>query len=575
MICGLSVANFAVAKKLTLDLDDGLTIITGETGAGKSILVGALLIGLGGKWKPESLRHGADKATVELIFKFKPNDMSLLEDKSALEDNELIASRTIDSEGKSRIRIGGVQTTLNALRETTSKLVDVHSQFDAQSLLDPKVHQQLLDRFAGTGHLKNVEDFGLLASQLKQLQGELKHMLGSEEERKHRLDYIAYELEDFEKIKPEHGEDEQLEQERTRLLNIAKLADLAGSVKSAMDGVEDQQGIISLSKNARKSISELVRIDKNAQEATSLVESLLASSSEISVIIGNYLSQLTFDPERLEQIESRLNELGKITRRFGSRLEDVFAGIEKLKAEMETLANSDSRTGQLTQEIESARAKLGIIGTKVRLGRQESATKLAQAIVSELADLALEKATFSVNLIPLEPSENLYCSVDGTDTGFNETGTDAVEFVISTNPGEPPKSIQKVASGGELSRIMLALKVILSEVDQTPTLIFDEVDSGVGGRIGEMIGRKLATLARKRQIICITHLPQIAAFADGHLEIVKRIEGDETNIECNELAQRGRIEELARMGSGDKISQVSLKHAEELLLEAKKFKSAQ
>jgi DNA repair protein RecN (Recombination protein N) len=573
MISGLSVANFAVAKKLTLELDDGLTIITGETGAGKSILVGALLVGLGGKWKPESLRHGADKATVELVFRFKQQDLNLLEDKTVLEDNELIASRTIDAEGKSRIRIGGMQTTLNALRETTSKLVDVHSQFDAQSLLDPRIHQQLLDRFAGLDHLKNVEQFGTLATQLRQLQVELKRMLGSEEERKRRLDYIAFELEDFEKIKPEPGEDSQLEQERTRLLNIAKLADLAGTIKSAMDGVEDQQGIISLSKNARKTMADLLRIDNSAQEALPMVESLLANSSEVSVVIGNYLSELTFDPERLEQIESRLNDLGKITRRFGSKLDDVFSGIQKLKSEMDALANAESRIGQITQEIETVRAKLGVMGTKVRTGRLESSKNLAKAIVTELSDLALEKASFSVNLIPFEPSENLYCRVDGADVGISESGTDAVEFVISTNPGEPPKSIQKVASGGELSRIMLALKVILSEVDQTPTLIFDEVDSGVGGRIGEMIGRKLATLARKRQIICITHLPQIAAFADRHLEIVKHVVGDETNIECLELAQRGRIEELARMGSGDKISQVSLKHAEELLLEAKKFKT--
>lgn len=575
MISGLSVANFAVARKLTLDLDDGLTIITGETGAGKSILVGALLVGLGGKWKPESLRHGADKATVELIFKLKPHEQDLLADKSILEDGELIVSRTVDTDGKSRIRIGGMQTTLGDLRDTTSRLVDVHSQFDAQSLLDPKVHQQLLDRFAGIEHLKNVESFGAKAQELRQLLIELKRMQGSEEERKRRLDYIAFELEEFEKIKPQPGEDAILEQERNRLLNIARLADLAGAIKSAMDGAEDQQGIVSLAKNARKAMSDLVRIDKTPDEASSLLETTLASATEVSAMIGDYLSGLTFDPERLEQTESRLNELGKITRRFGSNLEDVFAGIEKLKSEMDSLSNADERAGQIQQEIESVRAKLGIIGAAVRRGRLESAKMLSQAIVSELSDLALEKATFSVNLIPFEPSESLYCMVEGQTVGISENGTDAVEFVISTNPGEPPKSIQKVASGGELSRVMLALKVILSEVDQTPTLIFDEVDSGVGGRIGEMIGRKLATLSRRRQIICITHLPQIAAFADRHIIIVKHMETDETSIECMELAQRGRIEELARMGSGDKISQVSLKHAEELLLEAKKIKTAQ
>lgn len=572
MISGLSVANFAVARKLTLDLDDGLTIITGETGAGKSILVGALLVGLGGKWKSESLRHGADKATVELIFKLSNTEQDLLGDKSVLEDGELIVSRTVDTDGKSRIRIGGMQTTLGELRDTTSRLVDVHSQFDAQSLLDPRVHQQLLDRFAGNQHLKNVENFGAKAQELRQLLIELKRMQSSEEERRRRLDYITFELEEFEKIKPQPGEDVILEQERNRLLNIARLADLAGAIKSAMDGAEDQQGIVSLAKNARKAMSDLVRIDKTPDEASSLLETTLASATEVSAMIGDYLSGLTFDPERLEQAESRLNELSKITRRFGSNLDDVFTGIEKLRVEMDSLSNADERAGQIQQEIESVRDKLGIIGASVRQGRLESAKMLSQAIVSELSDLALEKATFSVNLIPFEPSESLYCKVDGQTVGISENGTDAVEFVISTNPGEPAKSIQKVASGGELSRIMLALKVILSEVDQTPTLIFDEVDSGVGGRIGDMIGRKLAKLSRKRQIICITHLPQIAAFADRHIMIVKHTDTDETSIECMELAQRGRIEELARMGSGDKISQVSLKHAEELLLEAKKIK---
>ena len=574
MISGLSVANFAVARQLTLDLDDGLTIITGETGAGKSILVGALLVGLGGKWKPESLRHGADKATVELIFKLKQKEKNLLADQSVLEDDELIVSRNIDSDGKSRIRIGGMQTTLNDLRQTTSKLVDVHSQFDAQSLLDPKVHQQLLDRFAGADHLSNVEEFGAMAQELRQLLVELKRIQGSEEERRRRLDYIAYELEEFEKIKPQSGESDLLEQERSRLLNIAKLADLAGAIKSAVDGTEDQQGIASLAKNTKKALSDLLRIDRTPEEAVQLIDQMLASATETSILIGSYLSELTFDPERLEEIETRLNDLGKITRRFGSSLDDVFAGIEKLKSEMDSLSNADERAGEITKDIEKVRAKLGLLGLKIRSGRTEAGVALSKAILSELADLALEKATFAVNLTPFEPSENLYCKVDGANVGISESGTDAVEFVISTNPGEPAKSIQKVASGGELSRIMLALKVILSEVDQTPTLIFDEVDSGVGGRIGEMIGRKLATLAKKRQIVCITHLPQIAAFADRHLEIVKNVDGDETIISCNELAQRGRIEELARMGSGDKISQVSLKHAEELLLEAKKFKTA-
>lgn len=574
MITGLSVANFAVAKKITLDLSKGLTVITGETGAGKSILVGALLVGLGGRWQSDNLRYGADKATIEMVFSFKTSELSLIGDKSMLEDNELIVSRVVDSEGKSRIRLGGVQATLGTLKDTISKLVDVHSQFEAQSLLDPKIHLELLDRFAGASHLETVESFAQSAKKLESLVSEQKAILEKEAERVQRIDYINYELAEFEKIGPKPGEDGELEAERRKLQNVQKLADLCNGIKVAIDGTEECQGVKPLAKAAIKNATELCRIDDSLKESKSMLENIEANSTEISHILADYLASLTFDPERLQMVEDRLAQLQKITKRFGSKLQEVFEGIEQLKAELETLNTSEERLKTIEADIAYGRKNLGTIGEKIISGREKAGEKLAREVMNELKDLALEKAFFAIEARLLPLNDEKYCAVYGEKTGFNQTGPQYIEFIISTNPGEPPKSMHKVASGGELSRIMLALKVILSKVDHTPTLIFDEVDSGVGGRVGEMIGRKLATLSRERQVICITHLPQIASFGDTHLLITKSELDNETVVECNELAKRGKIDELARMLSGDKITPLSIKHAEEMLLQSGKIKEA-
>jgi DNA repair protein RecN (Recombination protein N) len=574
MITGLSVANFAVAKNITLDLSNGLTVITGETGAGKSILVGALLVGIGGRWQSDSLRHGAEKATIEMVFSFKPSELNLIGDKSMLEDNELIVSRTIDSEGKSRIRLGGMQATLGTLKETTSKLVDVHSQFEAQSLLDPKIHLELLDRYAGTTHLEIISSFALSSKKLEALIFEQKTMLEKEAERAKRIDYINYELAEFDKIAPKLGEDDELETERRKLQNVQKLADLCDGIKTALDGSEDFQGIKTLTKTALKNAVELCRIDESLNESKTMLENIEANSVEISHDLADYLASLTFDPERLQIVEDRLAQLQKITKRFGMKLPEVFDGIERLKMELETLNTSEERLKTIETDITLERNNLGTIGEKIVTGRENAGEKLAREVMNELTDLALEKAFFAIEARLLQPSDEKYCIVFGEKSGFNQSGPQYIEFIISTNPGEPPKSMQKVASGGELSRIMLALKVILSKVDQTPTLIFDEVDSGVGGRVGEMIGRKLAILSRERQVICITHLPQIASFCDTHLLITKSEFDNETIVECNELAKRGRIDELARMLSGDKITPLSIKHAEEMLLQSGKIKEA-
>lgn len=574
MITGLSVANFAVAKNITLDLSNGLTVITGETGAGKSILVGALLVGLGGRWQSDSLRHGADKATIEMVFSFKPSEQSLITDKSMLEDNELIVSRIVDSEGKSRIRLGGVQATLGTLKDTVSKLVDVHSQFEAQSLLDPKIHLELLDRYAGASHLETVQSFAQSAKKLETLVSEQKTILEKEAERAKRIDYISYELAEFEKIAPKLGEDEELEAERRKLQNVQKLADLCDGIKTALDGSEEFQGIKTLTKTALKNAVELCRIDESLRESKTMLENIEANSTEISHALADYLASLTFDPERLQIVEDRLAQLQKITKRFGSKLPEVFEGIERLKTELETLNTSEERLKTIEADISHERKNLGAIGEKIITGREKAGEKLAREVMNELKDLALEKAFFAIEAKLLPQSEEKYCVVFGERSGFAQSGPQYIEFIISTNPGEPPKSMQKVASGGELSRIMLALKVILSKVDQTPTLIFDEVDSGVGGRVGEMIGRKLATLSKERQVVCITHLPQIASFGDTHLLITKFELENETIVECNELAKRGRIDELARMLSGDKITPLSIKHAEEMLLQSGKIKEA-
>ena len=572
MLTGLSVSNFAVAKNITLDLDPGLTVLTGETGAGKSILVGALLVGLGGRWQQEYLRDGADRSVVELVFHLGDSQRDLLPDPSVLEDGEIVLSRTIDSEGKSRVRIGGSLANLTALKETSSRLVDVHSQFEAQSLLDPKVHLLMLDRYAGPDNLAILDEFRAQAKKFDALLEELVQIRTSENDRRQRIDYISYELDQFEQVSPQEGEDESLNAERTRLSNIQRLADLAQTIRLSLEGSDEQQGIRSLNRIAQRSFADLSRIDPKASEIGGMIDIIEANAQEALFFISSYINSLTFDPDRLQVVEDRLAVLGKLTRRFGSSLADAFEGVEKLKKELERLSKSEERLSTIENEIELERKNLSLLGEKLVRSREKAAQRLSEEMVAQLGDLALEKAKFSVQFQLLPPGEDKYIGIFGEKCGFGGTGPQYCEFVISTNPGEKEKSIQKVASGGELSRIMLALKVILSEVDRTPTLIFDEVDTGVGGRVGEMIGRKLAKLSQRRQVICITHLPQIACFGDTHLLIQKTQGEDETTIACLELARRGRVDELARMLSGDRVTPISLKHAEEMLLQAQKIK---
>ncbi|MEZ4812549.1 MAG: DNA repair protein RecN [Caldisericia bacterium] len=574
MLTGLSVSNFAIVDKITLDLSPGLTIITGETGAGKSILVGALLLGLGERWSSDSIRPGEEKSTIELIFELAKDQHSLVENSDILEEGELIINRSLELSGRGRVKLNGASSTITELRNTTSKLVDVHSQFEAQSLLKPEIQLRLLDKFAGCEHEQNVVGFTKKLHALRKITGELENLQKKDDERIKRIDYIQFELDEFEKLKPQENEDEELKTERDRLSNTQRLAELAENAKKALEGDEDFPGINALSKGAKKELQELSRIDSSSSDYLEYINGIEANALELNIQLSEYLSNLTFNPERLEEIENRLSDLEKMIRRHGSSLSDVFSGIKNYEEELESLKNSEERISEIQAEIKNCRKELGNLGLEIRKMRGTTGTDLARLIENELSDLALENSTFKLIQTPIEPSEDIFCEVEGLPHGLNEKGLDSVEFYISTNTGMPPEPIKKVASGGELSRIMLALKVILAEVDSVPTLVFDEVDSGVGGRIGEMIGRKIAGLAKKRQVICITHLAQIAVFADTHLQIEKSQNGELTTVECSELAQRGQIEEIARMGSGDKITQVSLKHAQEMLVSAQKYKKS-
>jgi len=562
MLTGLSVSNFAIVDRITLDLTPGLTVITGETGAGKSILIGALLLGLGERWLSDSIRPGQDRATIELLFKLKPEQFSLLDDVGILEDGELIVSRSLDKSGRGRVRLGGISTTIAGLKGAVSKLVDVHSQFEAQSLLRPEIQLKLLDNFAGSEHLNRVSEFGKNVLKLRKLSEELDRLQKLDDERLQRIDFIQFELDEFERIKPQESEDKELHLEKDKLSNIQKLAELAGNAKQALDGGDDFSGINSLAKGAGRELQELSKIDSSSKEILEYINAIEANAAEASIQLSDYLNTLTFNPERLEEVEGRLAELEKMIRRHGSSLVDVFDGVQKYETEIEELKGSEKRIGELGVEIIKLRETLGLLGITIRETRESTGEKLAGLVESQLADLALENSTFKLVQTSILPTEKTFCMANDEKIGFSEKGLDVIEFYISTNTGMPAEPIKKVASGGELSRIMLAMKVILAEVDSVPTLIFDEVDAGVGGRVGEMIGRKLAHLATKRQVLCITHLSQIAVFADTHLRIIKSVEDGETTIDCTELAKRGQIEEVARMGSGDKVSQVSLKHAQ-------------
>jgi len=556
------VENYAVIEKVRVRFHPGLNLLTGETGSGKSIVVDALSLLLGGRASPEMVRTGADRARISGIFEIaeSPALTSLLESAGIeMEDRELLVEREIQASGKSRGFVCNRPATAVLLRELAVHLADIHGQHDQQQLFSPAVQCDMLDAFATSADLAaQVSD---AFHSWKRATGELQALDQNAQEKLRLADLWSFQVKEIEAVAPQAGEDAELENERRVLRNVVRLQELAGGAYAAL--YEDPASASALLGSVVKRLDELARIDESALEMTAQVQPAVIALQETAYALSHYLGKLEADPARLDQVEDRLAALEKLKRKYGPSVENVLAFFEEARTNLAAVESADDRRSKLQKEVAALATTYEAVARKLSAKRKESAQQLGKRVEQELAALAMEKTRVEIRVVTnMDPAE------------WSERGADSVAFLIAPNVGEELKPLDKIASGGELSRVALALKTctnVKSGKNSVPrTLVFDEVDAGVGGSAAEAVGRRLKKLSAASQVICVTHLPQIAGFADHHYFVEKHSERDRTVSSIQELSPEARTREIGRMLSGERITQEALRHAEQLLKMAAK-----
>lgn len=606
MLRELHIRDFAIIDELHLTFPPGFVVLTGETGAGKSIIIDAVELVLGGRADTTVVRAGAKRALVEATFQLEPARQATLRpvlEREGLEGDEpglLTLSREVRAEGRSICRVNGRAVTLALLREVAQGLVDIHGQSEHLSLLRVREHLNLLDRYGNLWDLRRrVAD---LASQVQRVRRERADLERSERERAQRIDLLQYQIAEIEAAALEPGEEEALTGERTRLANAEQLAELLVDALRAMDeGSEGTPAAMDLLGAAVRALEGLARIDGTLEPRLREAEDLMYRLQDLAEALRDYQGRIEYNPRRLAEVEERLDLIHRLERKYGSTIPEVLEYARRAAKELETLTHSEERIEELQAEEERLLAELGRVAGELSRRRREAARRLAQEVERELQDLRMEGARFGVEFqwredahgVPLPAAgSGLRFQVSGSGieqlepsnlqpetpvrVAFDTSGVDRVEFLVSPNPGEPLKPLAKIASGGETSRLMLALKAVLSRADETPTLIFDEIDQGIGGRVGATVGEKLwrLTLAEEgtvaHQVLCVTHLPQLAGFGDLHLKVEKQVLEGRTVTRVRALEGADRVEELAQMlGAGGEEGRRS---AERILQEARSRK---
>lgn len=559
MLRELHIKNFSIIDNATVEFQEGFNVITGETGAGKSIIIDALCLTLGERATGELVRSGETEAVVEAFFDIQPKLLSrstrqFLEDNSIDISEGLILKRMISSQGRSRAYINGSMVTVQALSDISSKIIDVHGQYEHQSLLSPDNQLDMLDAYGG------LLDAREAVAKLHETQLALKHQISEliqkDKERAQRLDILKYQLSEIEAAGLRPGEEEELAEELKILSSAGRLTELANQAHESLSSSETAC-MTNLTK-ILNSLKEIRSIDARADEALKSVEDALPLLEETAYFLRDYKDAIDFSPERLETVQERLEFIKGLKRKYGADIQAILDYGEKAGTEIEGLLYSEERLESLKTELAGLKNKLTETANELSNKRKAVAIKIESKVVAELAELSMPGTKFSIRMTREEG--------DDTADGFRAThrGIDNIEFLIAPNVGEELKPVSKTASGGELSRIMLALKGIMAKGDHIPVLIFDEIDAGIGGRAAETVGQKLNNLASRHQIISITHLPQIASYAGTHLKIEKKVKDKRTIVEISRIEKDERTEELARMLSGETTS-VSLKHAKEML----------
>ncbi len=578
MLVELKVKSFGIINELTWSPAGGFNVITGETGAGKSLVIDAIEALLDGRLDEESIRFGTDSARIEAVFFIARNPLwprlrALLEEKGvAVEEGDLVMSCEFRRQGRSIMRVNGSTVTRNLLRKIGRLLVDIHGQSEHLSLFDRKHHLDYLDAYAHCADKRS--ECGESASRLYALEDDLKKLKQAVAERTHRQEILRYQNDEITRAKLKDGQEEELEQKRRVMASCEKLKALAYEAHQALNG-DDGVGPVALSRlnEAVRSMQSLVSLDPSLKSQSDAIENALASLEEAARDIRSYEEGLEYDPRELEEIESRLELIHGLKKKYGGSVAQVMEHQKNIESELLRLESAGADEARLENDINNLTERMGQQAVLLSAARKKAAAKFEKDVEGELGELNMSRVRFEVAIRQTEDE----CGIPfdhGRCVAFTKDGADGVEFMVSTNPGEPLKPLADIASTGEVSRFTLAIKVALAEADATPLLIFDEIDIGVGGRSGDIIGKKLCGLARHHQVICVTHLPQIAVFADAHYSVNKEATGERTTSSIVALRNEKRIQELAVMLGGTSHSETSIKNARELAQKAETWKKS-
>lgn len=574
MLAELSIKNFAIIEELTVSFERGLTVLTGETGAGKSIIIDAISLLVGGRGSSEFVRYGETKAELEGLFLLEsghPVFDVCTEQGIDVSDEMIVMRRDISTSGKSVCRVNGKLVTIASLREIGRLLLDIHGQHDNQLLMEDENHLRLLDKFAGAEVESALQAYQEGYQRYMKLLKKLKQLSESEQEMAHRLDLIQFQLEEIESAKLELNEDEQLQEERQQISNFEKIY---GSLQNAYNALRSEQGGLDWVGMASAQLEDISDINEPLKKLSESVSNSYYLLEDATFQMRNMLDELEYDPERLNYIETRLNEIKQLKRKYGATVEDILEYASKIEEEIDQIENRDSHLQSVKKELDSVGKDVAVEAANVSQIRKAWAKKLADEIHRELKSLYMEKSTFDTEFKVRTASRNEEAPlVNGQPVQLTEQGIDLVKFLISTNTGEPLKSLSKVASGGELSRVMLAIKSIFSSQQDVTSIIFDEVDTGVSGRVAQAIAEKIHKVSIGSQVLCITHLPQVAAMADTHLYIAKELKDGRTTTRVKPLSKQEKVAEIGRMIAGVEVTDLTKRHAKELLKQADQVKT--
>jgi DNA repair protein RecN (Recombination protein N) len=550
MLQFLNISNIALIDDMQVEFDSGLNLLTGETGSGKSIIVDALGVLIGGRFTSELLKSGTERGSIEGLFSVSSNpELELLLENAGLSPaTELIIRREISATGRNKIFINNQLATYSLLRDLRPFLVDIHGQGEQQTLFNPETHLEILDAFAGNQSLR--EQVANAYERWIGVRRELESLRRDESERFQLVDTLKSQIEELERVQLSPGEDEKLEEERRRLTNVEKLTTLSQSSYGRI--YEDDDAALTRLRQSIKEIEELAEYESSFRDYLEGMESARAVLEDLSFSLRDFADRLEFSPARLAEIEDRLAELLRLKRKYGGSIEAALDHLARSQDRLRQIETSDEREQELNSELAAARDHYLERARKLHQERVRAAKTFEQAVEKGIAEVALANARFQVQLS------------DRTDSA-SDKGIDHTEFYFSANVGEEVKPLARVASGGEASRLMLVLKTVANGSQFPRTIVFDEIDTGIGGRVSEAVGIKLKKLSQTNQVLCVTHQPQIARFADSHLVVQKEALKGRTQVSVGKLDRSGRIEELARMLTGAEITEIARRHAKELL----------